>query len=78
MIKPCSIKGQPIYSGYFKLSSSSMIGQVWVTAIAAAISLTALLCFEKLNAVITPLYSLMMMRMKMMLRMTVTMTLELE
>ena len=38
VIKPWCIQGQPIYSGYFELSGCSMIGQVWVTSIAVAIS----------------------------------------
>ncbi len=79
VIKPCRIQGQPIYSGYFELSGCGTIGQVWVTAIAEAISLTALLCFKILNTVMTPLSSLMMMMLiKMMLmRMTVAARVEL-
>lgn len=60
VIKPRCIQGQPIYSGYFELPGCGTIGQAWVRAIAPAISLTALFCFEKRNTVITPISSLMM------------------
>lgn len=75
VIKPWCIQGQPIYSGYFELPGCGTVGQAWVTAIAVAISLTALFCFEKRNAIITPVSSLMMM---MMMWMTVVATVNLE
>ncbi len=76
VIKPWCIQGQPIYSGYFELSGCGTIGQAWVTAIAVAISLTALFCFEKYNAVITPVSSLMVMMMMMMMTAVTTVKLE--
>lgn len=53
VIKPWCIQGQPICFGYFELPGCSTIGQAWVTAIAVAISLTALFCLGECNAVIT-------------------------
>lgn len=56
VIKPWCIQGQPIYSGYFELTGCGTIGQVWVTAIAVAISLTALFSLGKRNAVMTLIF----------------------
>lgn len=62
------IPGQIIYLGYFEPAGCGTIGQAWVTAGAAAISLTPPLCLERVM-LLSPssLLRMMMMMMRVML-----------
>lgn len=55
LLKRGAFEVNPFTPGYFELFCRGTIGQAWVTVIAGAISLTALFCFEKPNAVIAPI-----------------------
>lgn len=63
VIKHGFMQGQPIYSGYFEPAGCGTIGQAWVTAGAVAVSLTALLCLERLM-LLSPWSLLLMMMMR--------------
>lgn len=61
------MQGQAIYLGYFEPAGCGTIGQAWVTAGAAAISLTATLCLERVM-LLSPSSLLMMMTMMLVWR----------